>query len=160
MSNRQWPAPISASEGVQLASLLAVFALVSIYAFTPSSQLLTPIPAALWGASAAIGAGLGLWLGRILARINRDWNDRFTNMIASALVTFLGAFIFYIAAWSFADRYAFSAGGVASIAKYPVEKVTKDRRHNAYWAIVNPFGLSRGAMIPISKADYELLSPL
>ncbi|MES2987206.1 MAG: hypothetical protein V4808_04810 [Pseudomonadota bacterium] len=160
MSNREWPASISASEGVQLAGLLAVFAAVSIYAFTPSSQLLTPVSAALWGMSAAAGAGLGFWLGRILTRVNRDWNDRFTNMIAWGLVIFLGAFIFYIAAWSFADRYAFSRGGVASIAKYPVQKVTKDRRHNAYWAIINPFGLSRGAMVPLSKRDHELLAPL
>lgn len=157
MARGRWPAPITRAEGIQLCVLLAVLAAAAIVAFASSSQLITPIPGWWPVAITLAGCALGVWLGDILKRVNRDYNSAGENRMAMVITVILGGFVFYCLAWNVAERVYFRSGGTAVSATYEIRWLGREKRDRNHWVIVNPFGLERGAMVPISFAQYRAL---
>jgi hypothetical protein len=149
-----WPAPTTQSEKIQLFGLLAVLGVVAVVTFSSSSQLVTPISLAWRLPVTAIGIGLGAQLGRLLARVNRNYHHRDKDPFAVAFVAFLAGFIFYNMSWSIADSVAFRQGGTTFAGTYRVLACT-GKPGRAHWLTINPHGLAHAAMVPIQTAQYD-----
>ena len=157
MTRGRWPAPITRAEQIQLTVLFAILAASAVVAFAGSSQLITPV-SYLWLAPVTLaGCGLGVWLSQILTRVNRDHNSRGENRGGAFAVILLGGTVFYCMAWSLADGFEFRNGGAVAEATYPVVRLTRERHDRNHWVMINPSGLMRGSIVPISMAQYRAL---
>lgn len=156
MAFRTWPAPITGWETVQLVAGFAIMVTALVNAFT-KAQLLTPVSNAWLILCAGVGAMIGWRLGRLIVRVNRDSMDRFRGYLLSGILTFLGGFIFIGMGKSVTARHSFAHGGIGSFRSFPIVRVTHDKHDYNHWAIINPFGLWRGGMVPLSDPDYSIL---
>jgi hypothetical protein len=151
----EWPAPTTTSEKVQIFALLAVLGVAAGIAYMPSSQRLTPISLSWLLAPTAIGTAIGFQLARLLARVNRYYNPPSVNFMAGAIVTFLAGFLFHAMAWAIVDNREFRGSGAAFTGTYRILNCTVDKRDSHHWLLINPYGLPRAAMVPISRRQYS-----
>jgi hypothetical protein len=133
-----------------------VIAIGAAIFISASSQMITPMP--LWAMALATLAAIpvGVRLGQIMKRLNRERPTARSDM-AIFLAVVLALATFYPLTWTLAERVAFRNGGTSASAVYPVIRVTHDKHDRNHWVMINPFGLFRGAIVPISASQYRAL---
>ncbi|RYD59819.1 MAG: hypothetical protein EOP60_01140 [Sphingomonadales bacterium] len=105
-----------------------------------------------------LGAAVGFRITQLIVRLRGEAMDRFKGICLMIIGTVAGTVFGHLSVAAAIGASSFRDGGVAEHRTFPVIKVTDDHDHS-HWAIINPYGLPlpRGAMIPITKDDHQIL---